>query len=271
MGKAGIIIMADGMSFDKYIDNPSGGATVITNRNMYKDMYKSKFDKVLLRESGNIEWKVYYTNDKHDSYYIYMKIPSEVIEDFYYDVVIRLFTTENKKKSNVNLREYAVEFYSNDPAFVYTFAHAFSRNNLFIKDLESKMSKTALKNMAKVKNPKDNVWYVKSLYFAYLAMERYHLFNRTILKQRGKKYNKRELLSQITHATEKVEARQEAQKKLEREKTKARKIERQDKDLQSKHTKTSGIIKTSSVSKTSKITNKVKTTKRTSMKRPGSS
>lgn len=257
------------MSFDKYIDNPSGGATVITNRNMYKDMYKSKFDNVLLRESGNIEWKVYYANDGQDSYYIYMKIPSEVIEKFYYDVVIRLFTAENKKKSNVNLREYAVEFYSNDPAFVYTFAHAFSKNNLFIKDLEPKMSRTALKNAAKVKNPKDNVWYVKSLYFAYLTMERYHLFNRTILKQRAIKYNKRELLSQITHATEKVEARQQAQEKLDKEKSKTKKIERKDKDLQSKQTRVSGIAKTSTVSKTSKNTNRVKTTKRTSMKRPG--
>lgn len=262
--------MADGMSFDKYIDNPSGGATVITNRNMYKDMYKSKFDKVLLRESGKIDWKVYFTNDGQDSFYIYMKIPSEVIEKFYYDVVIRLFTTENKKKSNVNLREYAVEFYSNDPAFVYTFAHAFSKNHLFIKDLEPKMSKTALRDVAKIKNPKDNIWYVKSLYFAYLTMERYHLFNRNILKQHGKKYNKRELLSQITHASEKVEARQQAQEKLDKEKSKTEKIVRKDKDLQSKHTKTSGIVKTSTVSKTSRNTNRVKTTKRTSMKKPGS-
>lgn len=262
--------MADGMSFDKYIDNPSGGATVITNRNMYKDMYKSKFDKVLLRESGNIEWKVYYANDGEDSYYIYMKIPSEVIEKFYYDVVVRLFTTENKKKSNVNLREYAVEFFSNDPAFVYTFAHAFRKNNLFIKDLEPKMSRTALKDVAKVKNPKDNVWYVKSLYFAYLVMERYHLFNRNILKQHSNKYNKKELLSKITHATEKIEARQEAEKKLNEDKAKAKKIERRDKDLQSKQARTSGITKTSTVSKTSRITNKVKTTKRTSMKKPSS-
>ena len=263
--------MADGMSFDKYIDNPSGGSTVVTNRNMYKDMYKSKFDKVLLRESGKIEWKVYYTNDKQDSFYIYMKIPSEVVEKFYYDVVIRLFTTENKKKTNVNLREYAVEFYSNDPEFVYTFAHAFNKNDLFIKDLESKMSKTALKNAAKIKNPKDNVWYVKSLYFAYLTMERYHLFNRSILKQHGAKYDKRELLSKITHATEKIEARQSAQVKLDKEKSKAKKIERKDIDLQSKHTKSSGIVKTSKVSKTSINTNTVKTTKRASMKKHGSS
>ena len=263
--------MADGMSFDKYIDNPSGGATVITNRNMYKDMYKSKFDKILLRESGNIEWKVYYANDGQDSFYIHIKVPSEVIEKFYYDVVIRLFTTENKKKSNVNLREYAVEFFSNDPAFVYTFAHAFNKNHLFIKDLEPKMIKTALKDTAKIKNPKDNIWYVKSLYFAYLTMERYHLFNRNILKQHSAKYNKRELLSKITYTAEKIEARQAAQEKLNKEKARSKKIERNDKELQSKHTKTSNIAKTSITSKISKNTKTVKTTKRTSMKRSGSS
>jgi hypothetical protein len=197
-----------------------------------------------------------------------MKIPSEVIESFYYDVVVRLFTTDNKKKLNANLREYAVEFYSNDPAFVYTFAHAFSKNKLFIKDLEPKMSKAALKDLAKIKNPKDNVWYVKSLYFAYLTMERYHLFNRTMLNQHSSKYNKKELLSKITHATEKVEARQDAQAKLDKDKAKAKKIERKDIELQSKHTRTTGIIKTSIVSKTPKITKSVKTTKRTSMKRP---
>ena len=260
--------MADGMSFDKYIDNPSGGATVITNRNMYKDLYKSKFDKVLLRENGKIEWKVYQAKDGQDSYYIYIKVPSEVIENFYYDVVIRLFTTENKKKSNGNLREYAVEFYSNDPAFVFTFAHAFNKNKLFIKDLEPKMSKTALKDVAKIKNPKDNVWYVKSLYFAYLTMEKYNLFNRTLLNQHGTRYDKRELLSKITHATEKVEARQEAQVKLDKEKTKQKKIERKDTELQSKRTNTSNIIKTSVMSKKSNLVKSVKTTKKVSAKKP---
>ena len=37
------------ISFDKYIDNPSGGA-VFTNRNMYKAMYADKFNKILVRE-----------------------------------------------------------------------------------------------------------------------------------------------------------------------------------------------------------------------------
>lgn len=261
--------MADGMNFDKYIDNPSGGANVITNRRMYKDMYQSKFDKILLRENGKIKWQVYFANDAQDSHYIYIKIPSEVIDNFYYDVVVRLYTTENKKKSNVNLREYAVQFYSNDPAFYYTFVHAFRKGNLFIKDLESKMSSTALKTVAKIKNPKDDIWYVKSLYFAYLTMERYNLFNRNILKHHANKYVKKTLLSQITHATEKVEERHRAQEKLDKENAKKKKIERKDKELQSKQTLKSNIIKTAKTSKISGGSKTTKMTKRVSMRRPG--
>lgn len=260
--------MADGMSFDKYIDNPSGGATVVTSRNMYKDMYKSKFDKVLLRENGSIEWKVFSDSDGKDSYYIYFKIPSEVIEKFYYDVVVRLYTNSNVKKLNNSLREYAVEFYSNDPAFVYTFAHSFAKNRLFIKDLEPKMSRQALKNVAKQRNPKDNVWYVKSLYFAYLTMERYHLFNRSILKQRATRYDKKQLLSMITHASEKVEARRKAQEDLEAKKRRENKrLEEKNAGIQVNKTPTAKPANTTSKSKVVKTTPKTKTVAKVTAKK----
>lgn len=263
-----VLYMADGMSFDKYIDNPSGGQ-VFTNRQMYKAMYKSKFDKILVREQGQIQFTVYKSEDANDSYYIHMKIPSEVIEKFYYDVVIQLFTTENSKKNNVNLREYAVKFYSNDPAFVYTFAHSFKKNNLFIKDLEPKMLKRALKDKAEIRNPKDNVWYVKSLVFAYLTMEKYHLFNRPMLNQHAIKYNKNIILPKITSADVKVKDRQHEQELLEEKQRREKESKR--KELQnranpknlvgvSKVTKVSNVTKTSKVAKTGKVTKRSKIT-----------
>lgn len=255
--------MADGMSFDKYIDNPSGGATVVTQRRMFKDMYKSKFDKVLLREMGTIKYTIYKASDSTDSYYIHMLIPSEVIEKFYYDVVIRLFTTENKKKTNVNLREYAVQFFSNDPAFVYTFAHSFAKNHLFIPDLEKRMSQQALRDKARVKNPKDEVWYVKSLYFAYLTLEKYNLFNRTILDRNAKKYDKKKLLSDITQAEEKIKAREDAQKKLNDKKAAERnaKSTPSPKPNYQNYSSSSRISKTSKTSKVSRTTKSVRQTK----------
>ena len=256
------------MSFDKYIDNPSGGQ-VFTNRQMYKAMYKQKFDAVLVREQGQINYVVYRSEDENDSYYIHIKVPSEVIDNFYYDVVIQLYTTDNTKKNNVNLREYGAKFYSNDPAFVYTFAHSFKQNNLFIKDLEPKMMKRALKEKAVIKNPKDNVWYVKSLYFAYLTMEKYHLFNRPMLNQHSIKYDRKALLSKVTAADIKVADRQHEQELLDAKKKREREEARREKQRAlapkhlvkgSKQTKISTVSKTSKVSTVSKITRKSKIT-----------
>ena len=198
------------ISFDKYIDNPSGGS-VFTNRNMYKAMYADKFNKILVREQGHIKYTIYKTEDSEDTFYIYFKIPSEVIENFYYDTVIRLYTKDNRRKTEANLRRYSVQFYSNDPAFFYTFAHSFNANGLFIDILKVKMSKRALNQKAEVKNPKDNVWYVKSLVFAYLAMEKYGLFNRSLLNQRSKRFNKKYLIYRITQADIKLKERQRKQ------------------------------------------------------------
>lgn len=259
--------MADGMSFDKYIDNPSGGASVVTNRGMYKDMYRKKFDAVLLREQGKIDYIVYHGNDNNDSYYIYMKIPSEVISNFYYDVVIRLYTTANSKKSSNILRSYAVEFYSNDPAFVYTFAHSFVKNKLFIKDLEPKMSKRALKERAKVRNPNDNVWYVKSLYFAYLTMEKYDLFNRINLNRIAKRYSKRELLNKIEHADKKISDRQAAQNKINKDNTKNKPKEKRNAGVATTSSKLTNITKTAKVSNITKKVPTTKTSKITSMRK----
>ena len=267
--------MADGMSFDKYIDNPSGGQ-VYTNRNMYKRMYRDKFNAVLVREQGQIVYTVFRTEDANDTYYIYMKIPSEVVENFYYDVVIQLYTTVNEKKNNVNLREYAVKFFSNDPAFVYTFAHSFVQNNLFITDLEYKMSMIALRDRAEVKNPKNDVWYVKSLFFAYLTMEKYNLFNRTMLNRHARVYRKSDLYTLVTSADIKVKARQDAQERINRENRKKKEEERRKKEQQrninarSKITGTSKVSKISNTTKTSKVAKVSKTSKITTMNKPKS-
>ena len=251
------------ITFQQYADNPDGGS-VMTNRQLYKQMYTDKFNKILIRENGNIHYELYITNDKNDTHYVYIKIPSEVVPNFYYDVVIQLYTDKNEYKDSTKLRNYYVKFFSNDPAFVYTFAHSFSKNDLFIKDLEPKMSKEALKNTATIRNPKDVVGYVKSLYFAYLVMERYDLFSKVKFNTNCSKYNKKDLLNKITDANKKIAARQEEAEKLEKEKKKEKQKPKE------KHSDnfvgTTRTTKTTKVSKIQKITNTSKKTKITRKK-----
>ena len=83
------------MTFRQYIQNPMGIANaVISNREMYRQLYTGKLDKIMVREMGHIDYKLYVGKKK---YYIHFKIPSEIIEKFYYDVVIEFDEPKDKK------------------------------------------------------------------------------------------------------------------------------------------------------------------------------
>lgn len=195
------------MTFEEYIQNPMGiKNAVYSNRNMYAILYRSKLDKILVREAGKIDIKAYKIG-RH-KYMCYLKIPSEVIEDFYYDVLIEF----NKPKGlgEADLKKYDVKFWSNDPSFVFTFTYAFIKNDMFIKDFKDKMSRKATTTLAKEKNPNAEVGYVKSIYFAYLIMKSRGLFDK---RRYVDKYSESALKKEIMHADKKIELRVEAANK----------------------------------------------------------
>lgn len=203
------------MTFHDYIQNPMGRENaVISNRVMYRNLYQEKLDKILVREAGKIDIKAYHVGKR---YICYLKIPSEVIDKFYYDVLIEFRAP--KKITGNDLKEYLVRFYSNDPSFVYTFTHALVKNDLFFKDFENKMSKKAIKERGKEKNPADQVGYVKSIYFAYLIMSKRGYFSKTKYVD---KYSKSSLDREIEHADKKIKDRQETAEKKSKDRRKER-------------------------------------------------
>lgn len=258
------------MTFNDYIKNPMGKKNaVFSQREVYYNLYSDKFDKILVRENGKITYSQF-VDKKNDKYYVYIKIPSEVIPKFYYDVLIEFSSTNPVTKGVQNLEGYDVKFFSNDPAFVFTFAHAFISNDVFISELSSKMSKLAIKNVATEKNPKDELGYVKSLFFAYLFMKQRGLFKKISFIDAAP-INFKQLVPTIMHADEKIKLRQEAQVEYD----KRIKIERHKQQNKSKSTQdiadtkmqnnTSIIKAINSVKHTSQVskTRTSKTTKRT--------
>lgn len=221
------------MTFLDYISNPMGiKNAVYSNREMYKKLYQEKLDKILVREVGRIKYYLY-KNSSQDEYYIHMKIPSEVVPNFYYDTIIKFFTTDQTISLSNSLKKYFVKFYSNDPSFVYTFAYAIFKNDLFIKELLPRMSKEAVKKIAKEKNPKADVGYVKSIYFAYLLIDQYNLFSKDIFNNTCIEYSQKKLLSSITHSDTMIRDRQEKGEKLRKSKSRAKKVEK--KEISSMH------------------------------------
>ena len=249
-------------TFDEYIANPMGGKnSVFTQREMYRTMYTQKLDAILLREAGKIDYYLY--KDK-ESYIAHIKVPSEVVPKFYYDVVVEFIPKgpESGMAPNLN-NSHDVRFYSNDPAFVFTFTHAFVANNMFFTDLEPKMSKQAIKKVAIEKNPQDQIGYVKSIYFAYLIMKRAGIFNKTRFNAEAKKYSKRNLLAEVEHSDKKIADRQEKAEELQKEKRVAKQKEIA-KQNAAREYKPDGRAKPSTNSKTIGAVKSTKTTKRTS-------
>ena len=244
------------ITFKDYINNPMGlKNSVFSNREMYRNLYKDKLDKLLVREAGKID---YYLYNNKDIYIVHIKVPSEAVKEFYYDVVLQFYPMSSKDKLSSSLNNYGVKFFSNDPAFVFTFAHAMITNKLYIMDLIPKMSKEAISTVAKVRNPKNEIGYVKSLYFAYLIMQNKHLFDKIIFTTQAKPYNKTLFLRTIMHADTKIKQRQE---KGEIEK----KIKRKSKTIPSKPSEDTRIRvqKTNRNINTTKTTSTIKNIKKT--------
>lgn len=213
------------MTFQQYIDNPLGKKNaVFSQRDLFRSLYTDKFDKVLLREAGSIKYDLY-IDKKRDRYIIHIKVPSETVNKFYYDAVIMFYTNDPAANASPNLNNYKVKFFSNDPAFVFTYLRVFLKNDLFFEDMKPKSSKLALTKDPKVKNPYEVPGYSKILYFAYLYMKSKNLFAKHMYESYGKPYSQKVLLANVDHTDKKIADRQEFGEKQAKERAKEKRDE----------------------------------------------
>lgn len=243
------------ITLEQYILNPQFKSNAVLNataREAIKSDYMSRYDNLMVRERGSMNYNVFY-DSKKNRIFVHIKVPSETVEKFYYDVVLEFFATENISNTE-NIFKYIVKFYSNDPSFVFTYAHAFNTNGVLIEELRSKMSRKAIKEDAKVRNPGNQIGYVKTIYFAYLFMQNKGLHHRDRLVAMSKPYSQSALLSEIEHADAKVENRVAAGNKLEKVKKNHQKSQERRQTAENK----------TDVSKTA-----IKTTKTTAVKKAG--
>jgi len=208
------------MTLDEYIKNPMGkNNAVFSQRSIFKEVYTKKFDALIVRDAGKINYRLYKDTDRR--YIMHFKIPSEIIAKFYYDVVIEFTASNIAIEAENTLKNYEVKFFSNDPAFVFTHAYSFAKNKLFIEDLMPKMSKRALTEKADIRNPKNVIGYVKTIYFAYIFIQLKGLDKKVVWLAESVPYVKKDLLAFVEDADKKVEARQlQGEQKAKEEKKK---------------------------------------------------
>ena len=196
------------LTFEEYINNPQGkGASNTPGRGMYEQYYVGELDKLLLKVNGKIEYHLY-TN--HGRFFIKFKIPHHTYPDFYYDAVVEFYTEENSYKVLPDLKKYDVKFYSNDPSFTFTWAYAFNKNNLLIRELRNKCSRQSLTQPPVVRNPSESPGYAKYIYYAYLLTKLYNLFDKAQFTLKGKPLSS--LTGSIMSSDAKFQQREKAQR-----------------------------------------------------------
>ena len=160
-------------------------------------------------------------------------------------------------ESEPTLKNYNVKFYSNDPSFTFTHAHAFYKNDILINNLKFKCSKKSLDLPAEYRNPNNDIGYVKSIYMAYLYYKLNHLDNKANWKELHT-VSTSQLFNSVKHATSKYEEAQEKKKEARL----MRKQENSERDIGSNTTKSVSRVKRTSTVKNSGRVRRVKTVKR---------
>ena len=134
----------------------------------YEGMYKKA-----MQDRHGI--RIFATTKLEDSYYFHIKIPSDSSAKqgtkMEYDVVIRFFSEDPEIKSQNNLQNYYIQFYSNSPSFIYQYAYLYNTNGYLIKELYSKTDQENINKPPEKTNSKMEMSYDKSIYFACRYLE----------------------------------------------------------------------------------------------------
>ena len=207
------------MTLEQYISNPLGKANAVITaayREAIKNDYTYRFHNLMVRENGKLDYFVY-RNQEANLWFIHIKVPSEKVKEFYYDVVFKFYADASIKDGGRDLNKWYVQFYSNDPAWNFTYAYAYTQKDLIIKELSSKMDKTCMNTPSKEKNPNNEVNYAKVIFFGYLFMKERGLLKTAALGG-AEPYNMRTFHSRIENATLKIHKRQEEEKNVSHKK-----------------------------------------------------
>lgn len=146
------------MEINKYMNLP-------TQTNERSVIGKQKIRTVLLEDFNKIYPHIKVKNlvKLNNDIIMHILVPSEVfLTELYYDVVVRFLNVSDTGIDNNT----HVQFYSNSPAFLFTFAYIYNSNGLLYDKMIQKVGKFALTTPPTKTNPKRILGLEKSLYFA---------------------------------------------------------------------------------------------------------
>ena len=252
------------MTIDEYINDPSKSKQ--ENLTMH-DFYLGKLNAIIEREKKLPTVAIYY---EKDDLWFHVKVPDEQMTGFYYDVVLTFHPDSKLQVDAEDIFGYKVHFFSNDPGFVFKFCYEFNQNKLLVDPLKSRLNSKALNLPANQTNPEHEIRYPKTIYFAYLTLEKLNLFRKpTIKAYRVQKLNRSFFVASIpndTYIYNRRQTRMKTVKNINRAATRITKPFNDLKDAIVSNTKTSSNVSSTKSTGHSKGVSSVSGVKKTKRK-----
>lgn len=168
--------------------SPSKGSVKLNTKGIIEE-YRDKYDQLL--SSGKKFKHDTYTVTPGNKVIVHIKVPSETVDNFYYDVLFEL----TAEKSAADFRDCDIKVFSNCPSFVYTVAYVFAhwnpdsknpakktgmmidslrgklpRDRMLIPGTEKALGRKPVHEKPVVRNPMGIPLFDKSIYFAIFYM-----------------------------------------------------------------------------------------------------
>ena len=216
------------LTLNSLLQNPTGFSTsYMASRKHIIENLENRYQKLLVKHKKF----VYKTFKVGKDYLFLFEIPSESLEDFYYDVCVYFYIdSENEDGNRVEpsqmekieedrtINRYNVKVFSNSPAFTFTYAYVLNKHNLIPDLFRDKCSKISLEEPPKIKNPVEVYGFEKSLYFASLYLRDQKLYNKYEIQKNLFIFDKIKMLLKVRSSESKLKDINVMKKKLIEEK-----------------------------------------------------
>lgn len=228
----------------EYINNPmgTGSAAISSRRLVYDDLVKR-----FISLEGKMAMVPIIYKDSKGNYFFHVTVPSETDRENTYDVIIKFETSKEVENSNT-LKPYNVKFFSNIPAFTYTYAYVYNKNGLLVDELKDKFEREVLTKAPIKRNPQETFGYEKSIFFAvYSIINDDKYLNKLIIEPMCQTYTKKKLENAIRNDEKIKQQISREQRRIKRA------TEKREADLIRNAKKQQRTIKNQNASKMAKI------------------
>lgn len=180
--------MKEVVTLRSFYKNPSGGSASALALGAARYGFERRYELVTKKLKKKIPVSIFRENDT--SFYFHILVPSDT-RSMTYDVVVHFFEkTDDPNNTHMSMKDWQVEFFSNCPSFVFTYAYAYNRKNLLIDFLSNKLGSAAVNDKPTETNPGLHIMWDKSIFYAiHKIMTDTRLSQRYFVKRNAGEFN----------------------------------------------------------------------------------